>query len=459
MSDASAIVRDEAGDIEHAAAKEPPARIYPPAAQGWFAVFAIGLGVMVNFLDRGIFTLLVQPIKTDLQLSDVQMSIIMGFAFTFFYAVLGLPVARMVDRYNRKRIAAAGIAIWSLTTALCGFAGNFWQLFMARVGAGVGETTGGPAGYSLLSDYFPPEKLPRAIAAMSIGFVAGSGLSLILGAVVIGFVGNRPEVSVPLLGMFRSWQVVFLLVGFPGLIVSAVLLSVKEPPRHGKVLESQPVLEVFQMILKHWRVFIPLFAGLALRSVQMFGMQMWGPAFYQRTYGWTPVQIGYVSGASVLVAMPIGLFLGSWMSERYWAKGQHDANIRVVIISTALSVPIAIFAPLLPSPWMFAGVSLFSAVLLGMAPPVENAALQSVTPNRMRGQVTFLFLFIMNVIGMGVGPFLIAALSEYVFGEADIRYSMMVSAAALGIPAIIAFWYGLKPYGEAMKRGGLEGAS
>jgi MFS family permease len=184
---------------------------------------------------------------------------------------------------------------------------------------------------------------------------------------------------------------------------------------------------------------------------------MWGPAFYQRTYGWTPVQIGYVSGASVLVAMPIGLFLGSWMSERYWAKGQHDANIRVVIISTALSVPIAIFAPLLPSPWLFAGVSLISAVLLGMAPPVENAALQSVTPNRMRGQVTFLFLFIMNVIGMGVGPFLIAALSEYIFGEAGIRYSMMVSAAVLGIPAILAFWYGLKPYGEAMKRGGLEG--
>ncbi|HZL92161.1 MAG TPA: MFS transporter, partial [Vicinamibacterales bacterium] len=132
-------------------------------------VAILALVVMVNFLDRGILTLLVEPIKADLGLSDVQMSLVMGFAFTFFYAIFGLPVARLVDRHSRKHILAAGVAIWSLMTAFCGLAGNFWQLFLARVGVGVGETTSGPSAYSLLSDYFPPEKLPRAIAGMNLG--------------------------------------------------------------------------------------------------------------------------------------------------------------------------------------------------------------------------------------------------------------------------------------------------
>ncbi len=444
-------------EAEAEQAQAAPERNFPPPAQGWYAVFALALAVMVNFLDRGIFTLLVKPIKADLGLSDVQISLIMGFAFTFFYAILGLPVARLVDRGNRKKIMAIGIAIWSAMTALCGFAGSFIQLFLARVGAGVGETTSGPSAYSMLSDFFPPQKLPRAIAGMNIGFVAGSGLSLVLGAFVIGFVGDRPEIVIPVLGTFRSWQVVLLLVGSPGLLVAAIMLTVREPPRHGvQHRESQPIMAVFQLMRQHWRVFIPMFAGLALRSVQMFGLGMWGPAFYQRTYGWSATQIGYVSGASLMIAMPLGLFFGSWLSEYYWKQGRHDANIRVVVISTAISVPLGIFAPLLPSPWLYAGVAMFTSMILGMAAPVENAALQSVTPNRMRGQMTFLFLFIMNVIGMGLGPLFVAALSQYIFGEADIRYSIMLTAAVLGLPAIYVFWFGMKPYGEAMKRGGLE---
>ncbi len=135
---------------------------------------------MVNFLDRGILTLLVEPIKADLGLSDVEISLVMGFAFTFFYAIFGLPVAKLADRYSRKHIMAAGIDIWSLMTAFGGLAGNFWQLFVARVGVGVGETTSGPSAYSLLSDYFAPERLPRAIAGMNLGFVAGTGLSMII---------------------------------------------------------------------------------------------------------------------------------------------------------------------------------------------------------------------------------------------------------------------------------------
>lgn len=429
---------------------------YPPASEAWYCVAILALAVMINFLDRGILTLLVEPIKQDLQLTDTQMSLVMGFAFTFFYAVLGLPVARLVDRRSRKHIMAVGIAIWSLMTAFCGLAGNFWQLFMARVGVGVGETTSGPSAYSLLSDYFPPEKLPRAIAGMNIGFVAGSGLAMIIGGAVIGIVGTSSGYDLPFGVHLRGWQVVLVTVGLPGLIVSALMLTVKEPKRRGVVqTKSSPIIEVFAFIGHHWKVYAPLFIGLALRSVQMFGLAMWGPAFYGRTYGWGPEQIGYVSGVSLLIAMPIGLFLGSWLAERWWKKKIYDANIRVTVVSTLVAVPLAIAQPLMPSPWFAAGIAMLAAIFSGMAAPVENAALQSVTPNHLRGQVTFLFLFIMNVIGMGFGPYVIAAFTDNIFSEETIRYSIFLAALLMGPPAIVVFWLGMRPYGRAMEAGGV----
>ncbi len=236
---------------------------YPPAGQAWYCVFALALAVMINFLDRGILTLLVEPIKRDLQLTDVQMSLIMGFAFTFFYAVLGLPVARLVDRKSRKLIMTAGITIWSVMTMLCGMATNFWHLFFARMGLGVGETTSGPSAYSLLSDYFPPHRLPRAISFMQIGFVLGTGLSLILGAWIIDFVAAHPDMSLPVVGQLRGWQMVLMLVGLPGLVVAAIMASVREPPRMGGAqTRPTPIAEIFKFLLRHKLVFLPIFVGM-----------------------------------------------------------------------------------------------------------------------------------------------------------------------------------------------------
>jgi len=433
---------------------------FPPSVQGWYCVVALAMAVAVNFLDRGILTLLVEPIKQDLALSDVQMSLIMGFAFTFFYAILGLPVARMADRMSRTAIMAAGIAIWSVMTAFCGLATNFWQFFACRVGVGVGETTSGPSAYSLLSDYFPPEKLPRAIAGMTLGFVAGNGLAMVVGGAVIGLVGTDSSFYLPLIGEVHGWQMVLMVVGLPGLLVALMMLTVKEPVRRGQKLsahESQPVSEVFRFMYHNRSFYFPIFSGLAMWSVLMFGVQMWAPAFYMRTYGWGPEQIGYVTGIGLLVSMPVGLFLGSWLAERYWKKGYHDANIRVLVYSNLVAVPLAILAPLMPSPWLAAGIFVINSVFLGMGAPVENAALQTVTPNRLRGQVTFFFLFIMNVVGMGLGPLVIAGLTQYVFlSEAGLRYSLVVSTVIMGPVGTFAFWLAMKPYGRAIAAGGLD---
>jgi MFS family permease len=427
---------------------------YPPASQAWYCVFALALAVMVNFLDRGILTLLVEPIKHDLRLSDIQMSLIMGFAFTFFYVLLGLPVARLADRKSRKLIMAVGITIWSAMTTLCGLATSFWQLFLARMGLGVGETTSGPSAYSLLSDYFPPQRLPRAIAFMQVGFVLGTGLSMILGAWIISFVAANPNLSLPIVGHRHGWQMVLMLVGLPGLVVAAIMATVREPPRRGGArAEPTPVMEVFSFILRNKLVYLPLFIGMGLRTAQMFGTQMWLPAFYSRTYGWSPSQVGYVSGLSVFIAMPLGLAISSWLAEHYWKKGIHDGNVRVVVLSTLISVPFGIAGPLLPNPWLAVACLLLANLTSIMAASPENAAVQTVTPNRLRGQMTFLFLFIMNVIGMGLGPTIVGALNQYVFGESYIRLSLAAVGAVMGIPAIYSFWRGLSPYGRAIAEG------
>jgi MFS family permease len=427
------------------------AESYPPRVEAYYALFVLSLALMVNFLDRGIINLLVEPIKRDLALSDTQMGVLIGTAFTLFYIVFGLPVAKLADTRNRKILMSLGVTAFALATTLTGRAVNFWQLFLCRVGAGVGETTSGPCTYSLIADYFPREKLPHAIALLNFGFVAGNTLAPIIGAAAIQAVSGASSYVLPVLGEVRDWQLVLMMVGAPGLIVAGLMLTIKEPVRRGGPAEAGPFFEVFPFVARHWKIFMPLFFGLALRSVQMFGVAVWAAPFYGRTFGWSPQQVGYVSGLSILISMPIGLLIGSWWAERMMKAGKLDANIRITVISTAASVPLALAMPLMPDPWLAAGCSLIAAALGGMAAPLENAAVQSVTPNRLRGQVTFLFLFIMNVIGMGLGPVLVGLLTDEVFGVDQIRWSIFTASLILGPPAIFVFWAGQKPYRRAME--------
>ena len=279
---------------------------------------------------------------------------------------------------------------------------------------------------------------------MNLGFVAGSGLALIIGGAVIGAVGASEDIALPGNITLRGWQFVLIIVGLPGLVVSALMLTVREPKRRGgEVKREQPLTEVFKFLGFHWPVYAPMFVGLALRSVQMFGLGMWGPAFYGRTFGWSPTQVGYVIGASLFIVMPLGLFAGSWLAEHYWRqralRRQHQGGR---LSAPSIAVPLAIVAPLMPSPWLAAGFGLVAGFFSSMAAPPENAALQCVTPNHLRGQMTFLFLFIMNVIGMGLGPLVIASFSQYIFTEEGIRYSMFLGSLLLGPPAALVFWLG-----------------
>lgn len=453
--------------IAEAAVAMPPAvgpssEPWPAPRQAWYAVFVFSLTLMINFLDRGFITLLVPSIKTDMHLTDVQMSLLIGFAFVFFYLFLGLPVARLADSRTRRTIIGVGIATWSAATALCGLAQNFWQLFLCRVATGAGESCNGPATYSLLADLFPPEKLPRAIAVLNFGFMAGNGLALIIGGTVLHLLRTVPPVPVPVVGLLRSWQMAFLLVGLPGLAVAALVWTVREPARRGRLIiadakgtraASLPVGDVVRFIYTNRAVYGPMLLGLAFSTVLSIGTLSWAPTFYVRTFHWSMTQVGLISGFVFLVVWPPGAMFGSWLAERLQDKGYDDANLRVVIWAIFLLIPGQVLFPLMPRPEYSVAISAFNGFIAAWVLGPQNAAIQIVTPNEMRGQISALAIFIINVLGYGIGPTFIAAFTQYVFGsESQLRYAMSTTAVLLAPLAGLSIWWGLKAYGRAFAR-------
>jgi len=411
--------------------------------------------LMFLFLDRGIITLLVEPIKADLELSDFQISLLLGFALIAFNAFVSVPASRFVDIWPRNIIITAGIAVWSLMTAACGLAQSFWQLFMMRMGVGVGEIVHGPATYSMMADLFPREKLPRAIAVLQLGFIGGLGVSLLLGAFVIQMLLGIDNVKVPGTGIvIRNWQLVFMIVGLPGLLVSALMMTVAEPPRRGRTRELKkplPLRTVVKYLLSNWRLYAPQFGGLAVAAIESSGTRVWQPVFFQRTYDWTAQKTGMFLGLTLIIAAPFGLWAATWLTEKL-AKKNDDANLRVVAIAYTVGPAFAIAGPLMPNPWLALACGAFAFMIgIGGAVP-QNAALQSVTPNEMRGQVTALYLFVFAVIGGGIGPTFIALFTDFVFGdEKQLRYALALSGAIMLPLAAWIMWTGVKPYGRAIE--------
>ena len=434
---------------------------WPSPGQAWYGVFVLALGLMVTYLDRGILSLLVEPIKHDLHISDTQMSLLMGFAFVLFYLLVAFPIARLVDYQSRRAILGVGTAIWSLTTAISGLARTFGQLFVCRVGSGVGAACSSPASFSMLADLFPREKLPRAFAVLFFGMFLGEGIALIVGGTLAGLFMRLSPVTLPVIGALHGWQLTLIAIGLPGLLVAALMATVHEPARRGQMVVRDfpataapkriPVKEVLAFVWKNAGVFLPMFASMGISATMGFGIRSWAPSFYVRTFHWTIVRYGLVQGLLSLTIMPIGAFTGSLMAERLARKGYDDANMRTVVIGQLLALPGMILFPLMPTAALSIVLSTAYTFFLAWTNAPMNAALQIVTPNQMRGQVTALFLFIYNVIGFGLGPTIVALFTDYLFhSERMLGRSMAVATLTLGSLTAIIMWFGVKPYGRAM---------
>ena len=429
---------------------------WPSAGVAWYAVAILFIAYTFSFADRFILSLLIEPIKQDLQLSDTKISLLHGFAFAIFYTVMGIPIGRLADKYNRRSIIALGVATWSLMTAVCGITRGYWQLFAARVGVGVGEAALSPAAYSMIADLFPPQKLGRALSVYTTGAFVGAGLAFIIGGTVIAAITSTPEITLPLIGTIRSWQAAFFVVGLPGLIVAALMYTVREPVRHinaaaGNDLVS--ITEVFEYVRARWRVFGTHYLGFSLLGVVFNGITAWTPAFLSRSFDMSVGQSGPTIGALILVFGTAGIIIGGWLTDYLGRKGFEDGAMRTGLVAGIGCIPFAVLVPFMPTlQWVlliYCPLLFFASFGFGAA----AAALQQVTPNRMRGMVSAFYLFFLNLIGIGLGPTIIALITDYVFHDDQaVGFSLAIMAGCSGLLAALFLWRGLKPFRAEVAR-------
>jgi MFS family permease len=386
----------------------------PAGAKGSGRVLAILLlAYIFNFVDRQIVGILAVPIKTDLGLSDTQLGLMGGLAFALFYTGLGIPVAWLADRVGRARVIAASVAIWSLFTALCGFAQNFTQLFLARMGVGIGEAGGVAPSYALISDYFPPERRARALAIFSFGIPIGSALGIFFG----GWIATRLD-----------WRAAFIIVGLAGLlVVPLVKLGVPEPRR----LEGAPAAPAFGVSFRlltakpsFW--LISFAAGLG--SIPGYGLLFWLPSFLGRSFGLDLVAVSLFFGTIVLGGGVCGIWLGGWFADKA-ARRTPAAYPMIPATCFILAAPIYAMAMSSSSPTMaFLLFLVPQALSLAWLGPVVTA-LQHLVPAEMRATAAALFLFINNLVGIGIGTLFFGFMSDLLaprFGTDSLRYALLI---------------------------------
>lgn len=425
----------------------------------WLIVAVLMVAYLLSYVDRSILSLLVNPIRSDLNLSDTQLSLLHGFAFAFFYATLGFPLGRMADSHNRRNIIVGGIGVWSLFTAACGLASNFWQLFLMRMGVGVGEAALNPSAYSIISDRFPKRLLARALSTYVMGTYMGFGLAFIVGGLVVQAVTKTPTSVVPLLGEVYTWQLAFFYVGLPGLLIALLVYStVKEPLRTGLVNKSGahtavPIKDIVAFVMKNKRTFFCHLAGFSLIGILVNGLVLWTPSFFYRTYDIPVAEAGVIYGIILLIFGPLGIFVGGVISDRIDRSGLNCGGFLTAAGFVSLAIIPALLSPLMPTAGLsFAWIAIL--VLATSAPwGVAVSAIQQITPNEMRGQVSALYLFVVNLIGIGFGPTLVALLTDKVFGhDSLLKYSMVCVGTGAAIVAATVLFFGIRPFRESMQR-------
>lgn len=423
---------------------------YPSPVQAWYVVFILLLAYTFSAIDRQILTLLVEPVRGDLNLSDFEISLLQGFAFSLLFAVAGFPIARLSDSRSRRKIIAAGVTFWCLMTCLCGMARSFGQLFVARMGVGVGEATLSPAAASLLSDYFEPRKRAMAFSVYHLGYPIGGGLSLVIGAAILDSLAGIESVQLGWLGSFRPWQLAFIIVGLPGLLIAALMFSFREPIRRGVTASAGaglPLGEVFGYMRQRWKAYGAHFAAVSLMGMLAIGTAMWYPTFLMRTYGLSASEAGYSYGSIMGMFGVLGILTGGWLSTRIAARGHIDANMRVMLLAVVIKLGPVVVGPLMPTATGALAMMGLATFLGQVSVGVTTAAIQDITPNQMRAQATALMLFLVNIIGLGLGATFIAAITDYVFqDDMALRYSIVVSSLIIGPLVILLLALGLKHF-------------
>jgi len=439
---------------------------WPSAPAAYWALFTIVFATFINFFDQVVFGMLAERIKHDFQLSDSQLGFLAGPATIICYFFVGIPLARLADIYPRKFVLAGGASVIGAVMMLGGLAQNFGQFIFSRIFLMAGGSAHAPSSYSLLADAFPPRKLTRAFALLQFGFIGGTTLGPWIGGKLVMMTASWAPGQIGPLRIF-PWQWILIWTAIPAFVATLLFLTIKEPSRHAlpaEVRETLPPpasggrrvltfmgLDAFRAINAKPKVYYPLFGALALSAVDVFGLQFWRVPFMIRTFGWNEGQIGAALSAVALTCSLIGLVVGGTFVE-WLAKRRKDANVVAACIFFAIVTIANIVSPLMPTGELSLAVIGF-ALVFGLAGAVpQNAAVQRIAPNAMRGQVTAIYLFMFTFFG-AMGAFFVGLVQDYVIGDPQkLWLTLSLCAAVLLVPATFLMYRAIRPYREEVER-------
>jgi MFS family permease len=422
----------------------------------WVVLSMLMLAFTVSYIDRQVLNLVIDPIKADFGASDTQMSLLQGAAFITAYIAFMPVFGRWTDVGNRRNIIVFAVLTWSIFSILCGLAVSLPMLFVARAGVGAAEAALAPAAFSLLTDFFSKERLPRAMSIFHIGPYLGGGFALILGGVVIGSAGALGA-AVPWLSGLAPWQLTFIVVGAIGLPLGIALLGVREPPR--RVSASLQIDERRFSLAETWRYlwegrsfYFRFFTAMALTVVVFYAFPAWMPALLIRNYGVDPREVGLTYGALVLVMGSLGVLTGPLLEAWLRRRGHKNAVVMCVMLAGIGLVPTCAMLLVVDSYASTLAVAAVATFLFSMPQPISASAVQLATPNRMRGVISSVYVLILSGVGLGVAPTLVALLTDRVFGD-DARVNLSLGIVCM-TSAALAAWLGfgaLRPFRERLE--------
>lgn len=426
------------------------AESYPPRRTAWYALIVLTICYTFSYVDRQILAFLVGPLKADLQVTDTQIGLLQGLAFAIFYTLFGLPMGMLADRFSRRNIILAGLLVWSAMTAISGAARSYASLALARMGVGVGEAVINPCSFSMIADYFPRERLSTALSVYMMGIQLGAGLALIIGGVVVHAISNMPPIEIGG-AIVAPWRLVFVVVGLPGLLIAILLLTVKEPARRFvKPLgegRGVPLSVAGREILARWQSVLGIAFMIGCQAMSNYALLAWGPAFFERVHDWPRDRTGVVLGLITLGAGCTGLIVGGRLADYWQRTGVTDGTLRVGLIGlvgVGLTLPAAMLLP--EASWTVA-VLVITVLCVGLPIGTSYAAVQLIFPNQLRGMASAVVLFIVNLMGLGLGSLLPGLFNDYLFqDEMKVDHSIALTVGVASVMGAAVVSITLRPY-------------
>lgn len=408
---------------------------YPGSGYAWYVVVLLTIAYIFSYIDRIVLGLVLEPMKADLGLSDTYMGLLGGFAFALFYATMGIPLGWLVDRKPRKYIVAMGAVLWSAATMATGVARNFAGLFAARMAVGFGEAALSPSAMSLISDLFAPERRAKAIAFYSMALGVGSAIAYLVVGAILEWAETADLSMFSFIGVDQPWQVVFLAVGFPGILLGLVFLTVKEPERKQtkqSATDGQGAATFRQTLRYIWAHKLPI-GGVTVMVSGMTAIaytSMWLPPLFERTWGWSAATFSNYNGSVLLFLAPISILFWGWVIDHFNQKGRHDMPFVITQAGLAVLVIASVVFPLMPNVWAAFVISQVANVGFTMVTAGGITALLAILPSELRGQAVALYYMFISMTGLLIGPSVVPFFTDFVFGdESLIRYSMSLVPA------------------------------